>query len=74
MKELCLINKFRICVFLLILQTFRKYKKSHVKNLNKILEIRIVSFEKPISNAEQYGCRNNLEISDSRSSLGSSNL
>ena len=59
-------KQFRICVFLLILQTFRKYQKSHVKNLNKILEIRIVSFEKPISNAEQYGCRNNLEISDSR--------
>ena len=34
-----------------------------VKNVNNILENRIVNFEKQLSKNEQYGCRNNIKIS-----------
>ena len=34
-----------------------------VKNVNNILENRIVSLEKPVSKVEQYERRNNVEIS-----------
>ena len=33
-----------------------------MKNINNILENRIVSFEKHLSKNEQYGGRNNVEI------------
>ena len=34
-----------------------------VKNVNNILENRIVNLEKQLSKNEQYGCHNNIEIS-----------
>ena len=36
---------------------------SVVKNVNNILENRIVNLEKQLSKNEQYGCHNNVEIS-----------
>ena len=36
---------------------------SVVKNVNNILENRIVNLEKQLSKNEQYGCRNNVEVS-----------
>ena len=36
---------------------------SVVKNVNNTLENRIVNLEKQLSKNEQYGCRNNVEVS-----------
>ena len=36
---------------------------SELYNVNNILENRIVNLEKQLSKKEQYGCRNNVEIS-----------
>ena len=36
---------------------------SIIKNVNNILENRIVNLEKQLSKNEQYGCHNNVEIS-----------
>ena len=36
---------------------------SELYNVNNILENRIVNLEKQLSKNEQYGCRNNVEIS-----------
>ena len=44
------------------------------KNVNNILEIRNVNLEKHLSKNEQYGRRNNVEISDVSSEIPNQDL